>query len=75
MIFIRNRKTAYATLLEMMMAAYQMVCRVRNLELHELFAKSQFEDLKKLIEFRTEFQRTGFSTLKWQCTWHAQIKS
>ncbi len=60
MIFIRNRKTAYATLLEMMMAAYQMVCRVRNLELHELFAKSQFEDLKKLIEFRTEFQRTGF---------------
>ncbi|MEN4983544.1 poly alpha-glucosyltransferase [Acinetobacter modestus] len=60
MIFIRNRKTAYATLLEMMMAAYQMVCRVRNLGLHELFVKSQFEDLKKLIEFRTEFQRTGF---------------
>ena len=60
MIFIRNRKTAYATLLEMMMAAYQMVCRLRNLGLHELFAKSQFEDLKKLIEFRTEFQRTGF---------------
>lgn len=60
MIFIRNRKTVYATLLEMMMAAYQMVCRVRNLGLHELFVKSQFEDLKKLIEFRTEFQRTGF---------------
>ncbi|WP_288402850.1 poly alpha-glucosyltransferase [uncultured Acinetobacter sp.] len=60
MIFIRNRKTAYATLLEMMMAAYQMVCRVRNLGLHELFVKSQFEDLKKLIEFRTDFQRTGF---------------
>lgn len=60
MIFIRNRKTAYATLLEMMMAAYQMVCRLRNLGLHELFVKSQFEDLKKLIEFRTEFQRTGF---------------
>ena len=60
MIFIRNRKTAYATLLEMMMAAYQMVCRLRNLGLHELFSKSQFEDLKKLIEFRTEFQRTGF---------------
>ncbi|MCH7310949.1 poly alpha-glucosyltransferase [Acinetobacter sp. ANC 4805] len=60
MIFIRNRKTAYATLLEMMMAAYQMLCRLRNLELPELFAQAQFDDLKKLIEFRTEFQRTGF---------------
>ncbi|RLZ11115.1 poly alpha-glucosyltransferase [Acinetobacter sp. 2JN-4] len=60
MIFIRNRKTSYATLLEMMMAAYQMIDRMRILELEELFNKSYFEELKKLIEFRTEFQRTGF---------------
>ncbi|MBC9227714.1 poly alpha-glucosyltransferase [bacterium SPL81] len=60
LIFIRNRKTTYATLLEMMMAAYQMVIRIQDLGLSSLFEKSQFEDLKKLIEFRTEFQRTGF---------------
>ncbi|VXA57796.1 conserved hypothetical protein [Acinetobacter proteolyticus] len=60
MVFIRNRKTAYATLLEMMMAAYQMVLRIRTLGLGHLFEKAQFEDLKKLIEFRAEFQRTGF---------------
>ena len=60
MVFIRNRKTAYATLLEMMMAAYQMVCRIRVLGLDQLFEKAQFEELKRLIEFRTEFQRTGF---------------
>lgn len=60
LVFIRNRKTAYATLLEMMMAAYQMLCRIRDLGLHELFAQAQFDDLKKLIEFRSDFQRTGF---------------
>ena len=60
LVFIRNRKTAYATLLEMMMAAYQMVLRLRALGLGHLFEKTQFEDLKKLIEFRAEFQRTGF---------------
>ncbi len=60
LVFIRNRKTAYATLLEMMMAAYQMLCRMRDLGMDELFAKAQFEALKKLIEFRSEFQRSGF---------------
>ncbi|MCU4582446.1 poly alpha-glucosyltransferase [Acinetobacter gyllenbergii] len=60
LVFIRNRKTAYATLLEMMMAAYQMVLRLRALGLGDLFEKAQFDDLKKLIEFRAEFQRTGF---------------
>ncbi|QHH94409.1 poly alpha-glucosyltransferase [Acinetobacter gyllenbergii] len=60
LVFIRNRKTAYATLLEMMMAAYQMVLRIRALGLGHLFEKTQFDDLKKLIEFRAEFQRTGF---------------
>ncbi len=60
LVFIRNRKTAYATLLEMMMAAYKMVLRIRALGLGHLFEKAQFDDLKKLIEFRAEFQRTGF---------------
>ncbi|ENX12414.1 hypothetical protein F895_03345 [Acinetobacter sp. CIP 64.2] len=60
MMFIRNRKTAYATLLEMMMAAYQMVQRMRDLGLQELSVKARFDELKKMIEFRTEFQRTGF---------------
>ncbi|MCR4531740.1 poly alpha-glucosyltransferase [Acinetobacter venetianus] len=60
MIFIRNRKTSYATLLELMMAAYQMIERMKMLGLAELFKQSHFDDLKKLIEFRAEFQRTGF---------------
>ncbi|MFW2036468.1 poly alpha-glucosyltransferase [Acinetobacter junii] len=60
MIFIRNRKTTYSTLLEMMMSAYLMVNRIKELGLNDILEKAHFEDLKKLIEFRAEFQRTGF---------------
>nr|WP_174507524.1 poly alpha-glucosyltransferase [Acinetobacter sp. Marseille-Q1620] len=61
MSFIRNRKTAYATFLEMMMAAYKMVVRLKDQGFNELYEKAEFEKLKELIEFRVEFQRsTGF---------------
>lgn len=60
MIFIRNRKTTYSTFLEMMMSAYLMVNRIKQLGLNDILEKAHFEDLKKLIEFRAEFQRTGF---------------
>lgn len=61
MAFIRERKTAYATFLEMMMAAYKMVVRIKEQGLTDLFEQSQFEELKALIEHRVEFQRsTGF---------------
>ncbi|MCR4532676.1 poly alpha-glucosyltransferase [Acinetobacter venetianus] len=60
MDFIKNRKTAYATLLEMMMSAYKMICRLNEQGYEHLFSLSNFDELKNLIELRVEFQRTGF---------------
>ncbi|MDA3555945.1 poly alpha-glucosyltransferase [Acinetobacter sp. AOR15_HL] len=60
MDFIKNRKTAYATFLEMMMSAYKMVSRLSEQGHEKLFNSSRFEDLKSLIKLRAEFQRTGF---------------
>lgn len=61
MKFILNRKTAYATFLEMMMSAYKMIQRIKELNLTELYEQAQLEELSHLIEHRVEFQRsTGF---------------
>ncbi len=60
MNFIKNRKTAYATFLEMLMSAYKMVNRLKEQGHDELYAKAEFEKLKELIEIRSEFQRSGF---------------
>ncbi|MBJ9705473.1 poly alpha-glucosyltransferase [Acinetobacter calcoaceticus] len=59
-IFIRNRKTTYATLLEMLMAAYKMVSRLKEQGRTALFEQSYMSELQKLIEFRADFQTTGF---------------
>lgn len=59
MNFIRERKTAYATFLEMMMSAYKMVVRLKEQGFEELFAQAKFEELKDLIEHRVEFQRSS----------------
>ncbi|HAV3130145.1 TPA: poly alpha-glucosyltransferase, partial [Acinetobacter baumannii] len=59
-IFIRNRKTTYATLLEMLMAAYKMVNRLKEQGHNALFEQAYMSELKKLITFRAEFQTTGF---------------
>lgn len=60
MKFIKERKTAYATFLEMMMSAYKMVTRLKEQGKDSLFNQSKFEELKELIEWRAEYQRTGF---------------
>ena len=60
MRFIKERKTAYATFLEMMMSAYKMVRRLKDQGYEELYASARFEELKELIEGRVEYQRTGF---------------
>mgnify|MGYP003499359827 CR=1 FL=1 len=60
MNFIRNRKTAYATFLEMMMSAYKMVTRLKEQGYSQLFEQAKYEELKELIELRVEFQRSGF---------------
>ena len=61
MIFIRNRKTAYATFLEMMMSAYKMVVRLKEQGFTDFVNMAKFDKLKDLIELRVEFQRaTGY---------------
>lgn len=60
MTFIKERKTAYATFLELMMSAYKMVNRLKELGHDSLLNQASFEELKELIELRTEYQRTGF---------------
>jgi len=59
-IFIKNRKTTYATLLEMLMAAYKMVNRLKEQGRTGLFEQAYMPELQKLIEFRADFQTTGF---------------
>ncbi|WP_284088474.1 poly alpha-glucosyltransferase [Acinetobacter pittii] len=59
-IFIRNRKTTYATLLEILMAAYKMVNRLKEQGRTALFEQAYMHELQKLIEFRADFQTTGF---------------
>ncbi len=60
MDFIRNRQTVYATFLEMMMSAYKMLTRMEEQGFTELLKLAKFEELKNLIQYRTEFQRNGF---------------
>jgi len=61
MDFIKNRKTAYATFLEMMMSAYKMVVRLKEQGFTNLVNMAKFDELKDLIELRVEFQRaTGY---------------
>lgn len=61
MDFIKNRKTAYATFLEMMMSAYKMVLYMRDNGYLDLFNEAKFNELKELIKYRVEFQlSTGF---------------
>ena len=61
MEFIADRKTAYATFLEMMMSAHKMVTRMQEQGFHKLYETAKFDELKQLIEDRVEFQRaTGF---------------
>jgi hypothetical protein len=60
MRFIQERKTAYATFLEMMMSAYKMVKRLKEQGYEALYVNACFEELKQLIEGRVEYQRTGF---------------
>ena len=60
MDFIKNRKTVYATFLEMLMSAYKMVNRLKEQGYEELYQQAKFDKLQELIELRSEFQRNGF---------------
>lgn len=72
-IFIRNRKTTYATLLEMLMAAYKMVNRLKEQGHNALFEQAYMSELKThYISSRISNHR--FSIRKQPCIWLDQIK-
>lgn len=55
--FLTERKTVNATFLEMLMAAYKMVIRIED---KDLLIKAEIENLKNLIELRSNYQLTGY---------------
>jgi hypothetical protein len=56
MIFIRNRKL----LIQLSRNDDVCISHGQSDQINDILEKAHFEDLKKLIEFRAEFQRTGF---------------
>jgi hypothetical protein len=74
--FIKNRQTAYATFLEMLMSAHKMVRRLQdsqqdngqniqqdkqqNAQLNALLQQARLSELEDTIELRAHYQRIGF---------------
>lgn len=59
--FIKNRDTAYPTMLELLVAAVKMFDRIQSLELDsELFTSDEYEELKSVMSHRALHElRTG----------------
>ena len=58
--FIKNRQTAYATFLEMLMSAYKMVQRLSPEQHAELLEQARLPELTQTIQQRAQYQRIGF---------------
>ncbi|WP_051526946.1 poly alpha-glucosyltransferase [Alkanindiges illinoisensis] len=63
--FIKNRQTAYATFLEMLMSAHKMVCRLKanpskDAQQTALLQQACLPELEDTIELRANYQRIGF---------------
>lgn len=58
--FIYNRDTTYPTFLELTMAAYKLVSRIKELGKDHLLEYIDEEWLEKTIDHRAEYQRVGF---------------
>lgn len=63
--FIKNRQTAYATFLEMLMAAHKMVRRLqdsphKDAQHRALLQQAQLPELEDTITRRAHYQRIGF---------------
>lgn len=58
--FMKNRKTCYATFLELLMSAYKLVTRLREMGETELFESADFDQLCEVIQYRADYQRTGY---------------
>ena len=58
--FIYHRDTTYPTFLELSMAAYQMVKKMKELGKEDLLEGYDYNFLVATIDHRAEYQRTGF---------------
>lgn len=58
--FIYNRDTTYPTFLELTMAAYQMVKKIKELGKDELLKHIDYDFLVETIDHRADYQRVGF---------------
>lgn len=58
--FIYKRETTFPTFLELTMAAYQMIKRIKKLNLNYLLEDLDELFLEDVIDFRADYQRTGF---------------
>ena len=63
--FIKNRQTAYATFLEMLMSAHKMICRLKansskDAQQTDLLQQARLSELEDTIELRANYQRIGF---------------
>lgn len=58
--FIYHRETTYPTFLELMMAAYKTVEKIKQLGKHELLEHVDEAYLAQTIDKRAEYQRVGF---------------
>ncbi len=58
--FIYHRETTYPTYLELMMAAYKMVYKIKELNKDYLLAYIDLSLLEETIDYRAGYQRVGF---------------
>lgn len=58
--FIYHRDTTYPTFLELTMAAYKLVAKIKRLEKKYLLEKIDVDYLEETIDHRAEYQRVGY---------------
>lgn len=58
--FIYHRETTYPTFLELTMAAYKMIDKIKELDKNYLLEYIDEEFLEETIDHRAEYQRVGF---------------
>lgn len=58
--YIYKRDTTYPTFLELMMAAYKLVQKVKQLDKNELLQHIDLKRLNETIDHRAEYQRVGY---------------
>ncbi len=58
--FIRNRDTAYPTFLELLMASWHLIDKIKKHQMDELLQQAVVDELYEVIEVRAEHQLNSF---------------